>query len=188
MSFENGFHGTVGCSRSATFTDIRNVINKSKFIIHVLFLGNSRPQLKDIENYVVIKCATNWKQLGKSLDIDDDWLNIFEKDNPHNCVNCCSRMLSEWLDSNPDASWAILLDAVNKTQNALNKEPEKLADKLPDIVGKLDSAADKLPKAVDQLCETIDKLPEVVSKVHNVEGTNSDNFTGNYDYGRYVAN
>ena len=146
-----------------------------KFIYNLLansssvFLGNSRPELKNIENYVVIKCATMWKQLGKNLDIDDDLLNIIEKDNPDSCENCCSKMLSEWLDLNPNASWRILLDAVNKAQSTtrIPKKLETAADKLPDTVEKLDTAADKLPDAVEKLDTAADKLPDAVEKLGN---------------------
>ena len=63
---------------------------------------------------MVTKCATNWQQLGKNLEINDDLLNIIEKDYPHDCERCCSKMLSEWLDLTPDASWKILYDAMDK--------------------------------------------------------------------------
>ena len=81
-----------------------------------MFLGNERPQLKDISNYVVIKCAANWKHLGRSLNIKEDLLSIYEKDDPNNCEDCCIRMLSEWLDLTPHASWEMLLNAANDSQ------------------------------------------------------------------------
>ena len=87
-----------------------------------MLLGNKRAGLKDIENYVVIKCATNWKQLRKNLDIDDDWLNIFETDNPHNCVNCCSKILSEWLDLNPNTSWEFNITGCSKQSTKCCKQ------------------------------------------------------------------
>ena len=81
-----------------------------------IILGNEIPQLKDISNYVVIKCATKWKHLGRNLNIEEDLLSIYEKDNPNNCEDCCIRMLSEWLDSTPDASWEMLLNSANNLQ------------------------------------------------------------------------
>ena len=151
------------------------------------FLGDQRPQLKDIDNFVVIKCAPNWKQLGRSLDLDDTLLNIIEMDYPYDCERCCSKMLSEWLDVTPNASWKILNNAMEKIQNEPNKLPdavEKLdtvvnklsstvkefdvaANKLPDTVKKLNSAVDKLPETGDQLCETV-KLSKPIGKVLQV--------------------
>ena len=133
-----------------------------------MFVGNKRPELKDIEDHVVIKCAPIWKRLGQNLDIDDDLLNIIEKDSPQDCVNCCSKMLHEWLDTNPNASWGILLDAVNKAQNASNmmsKTLDTAADKLPDTVEKLDTAVEKLPSTVEKLDTAADKLPDTVDRL-----------------------
>lgn len=139
------------------------------------FLGNKRPLLQDIDNYVVIKCATNWKELGRNLNIHEDFLNIIEKDNPYNCENCCSKMLSDWLESTPNASWAILLDAMDKTKNKLTNTSENLdtvddmldnaANKLPVAVEKLDSFADKLDATADKLDTEMDKLPDIVEKL-----------------------
>ena len=75
---------------------------------------------------MVVKYAANWKELGKNLNIDEDLLNIIEKDYPHDCENCCSKMLSDWLDLTPEASWQILLDAVDKLQDKLNTVVDKL--------------------------------------------------------------
>ena len=104
-------------------------------------LGNERPQLKDIDNYIVIKCAANWKQLGKNLNINEDLLNIIEKNYP-DCEDCCSKMLSDWLDSTPQASWETLLDAVDEMKNT--------SYKVPDTVEKLETVADK-PKVVGKV-------------------------------------
>jgi len=96
----------------------------------------------------MVKYAANWKALGKNLNIDKDLLNIIEKDHPYNCENCCSKMLSDWLDLTPGVSWGILHDAVDKLQDKLNTAADKLdcaSNKLPDTVEKLDTAADRLP-------------------------------------------
>lgn len=87
--------------------------------IHVYILGNEKPQLKDVNNTVVIKCAANWKQLGINLNVSGDILNIIETNNPNDCESCCSEMLRTWLDSTPNATWGILLDAVDKTVGRL---------------------------------------------------------------------
>ena len=147
-----------------------------------MYLGSERPEMKDINNYVVLKCAANWKQLGENLNINEDLLNIIEKDNPNCCEDCCSKMLGDWLDSNVNASWKILLDAVSETLSMSNRVPEELdtaavkfpviiekldiaADKLPDTVERLDIAADKLPDTVERLDTAVDKLPDTVEKL-----------------------
>jgi len=70
--------------------------------------------LKDIDNYVVPKCAADWMQLGKHLNIKEHLLNIIEKDNLNDCERSCSKMLSDWLDMHSCASWGELIDAVDK--------------------------------------------------------------------------
>ena len=57
-------------------------------------------------------------QLGRNLNLNEDLLKITEKDNLHDCKKCCTKMLSTWLDSTPEASWEMLLDAVEKTQGS----------------------------------------------------------------------
>ena len=161
-------------------------------------LGNNRPTLRDINNHVVMKCATYWKQLGKNLDIDEDLLNIIEKDNPDKCEDCCDRMLSEWLDLNPTASWGILFDAMNKVQGTLNSYSaenfETGADKLPNTVQKLDSAtekldtvADKLPDSVQKIDTAANKLPGVVEKLSSAAGQLHDIGTLSTAAGKYIC-
>ena len=111
---------------------------------------------------MVIKCASIWKQLGENLNIDEDLLNIIDKDNPNNCENCCSEVLSLWLDLNSNATWSILLDAVDKTKNTINK--------VPDMVEKLDATADKLPDTVERLETAVSKGPKKAGKMHIQNG------------------
>ena len=147
----------------------------------IIITGNKRPQLKDINDYVVIKCAANWEQLGKNLNINECLLSNIKKDCPR-CEDCCSQMLNDWLDSTPNASWGMLLNAIDKVQSTLTNAVEnlaenqnkKLADKLPDTVEKLDIAADKLPDAIEKLDTVADKLPDTVEKLN----TATDKFLG----------
>lgn len=124
-----------------------------------------------------IKFAPYWKQLGRNLNITEDLLSVIETDCPHSFESCCSKMLSEWLDSTPNASWGMLYDAVDKTQNMLSRLPDtadKLyaaAEKLPGTVDKLESAAEQLnefPKAVDQFCKAIKIFGEYVTHYSSI--------------------
>ena len=74
--------------------------------------------MKDIEDYVVPKLATQWKELGKQLNIDQYSLNILQKDYPNDCKKCCSKMLGDWLEENTrqNATWEILHNAIDKLQ------------------------------------------------------------------------
>ena len=39
-----------------------------------ILLGKEKPLMKDVEDYVVIKLASQWKELGNQLNIDKDSL------------------------------------------------------------------------------------------------------------------
>ena len=40
-------------------------------------------------------------------------MDNIEHDHPTNCETCCSKMLAEWLQSNPAACWEDLITAVD---------------------------------------------------------------------------
>jgi len=82
-------------------------------------IGGERPQLKDIDNHVVPRWAPQWKQLGRQLNIADHLLNIIDHNYHNDCEECCSKMLSNWLDENESSS--ITWDAI---YNALVNLPE----------------------------------------------------------------
>ena len=86
------------------------------------YVGNEKPKLKDLNNYVAVNFATNWKQLGRNLDIREDILKIIEKNYPQDCEECCSRMLSQWLELTPNATWGMLLEVVDKIGPLENHE------------------------------------------------------------------
>jgi len=65
---------------------------------------------------VAVKYATNWKQLGKNLNVQDEILKIIEKDYGPECEECCSRMLNQWIEVTPNATWGMLLEAVDKIE------------------------------------------------------------------------
>ena len=74
--------------------------------------GSQRPKLDDLNNRVVPWWAPQWRQLGKLLEVGAHLMNIIEHDHPNDCETCCSKMLTEWLDNTPTASWESLITAV----------------------------------------------------------------------------
>ena len=96
------------------------------YMVHI-YLGNEKPQLKDLYDYVAVHYATNWKRLGRNLNIGENLLQMIEKDYPHNCEECCSQMLNNWLELTPDATWGILVEAVDKVQSMQGIIPEEFA-------------------------------------------------------------
>jgi len=65
-------------------------------------------------NHIVPKWASTWKQLGEHLNIEDYLLKNIEKDYSNDCEGSCSKMLQEWLDMNSNASWEVLIKALDK--------------------------------------------------------------------------
>ena len=118
-----------------------------------------------------MKYAAIWKDLGRNLEIDYNVLNIIEKDCPNNCEECCSKMLREWMDITPNASWEMLYNAVDKTNVEISEvsyivdKLNALVNKLPDAVEKIDTAADVLPDAIDKLFTVADLLPNTVENI-----------------------
>ena len=85
-------------------------------IIFHIFVGNSRPTLKDLWDLVVTKVAHKWKDLGLQLLQPDqaNMLNVIEANHPHDVESCCKRVLEKWLDtsSSTDATWNQLIGAL----------------------------------------------------------------------------
>ena len=62
---------------------------------------------------MVPQWAPKWRQLGTQLKFNHYLMDIIEHDHPYDCETCCSKMFSEWLDINPDASWEDIIHAVD---------------------------------------------------------------------------
>jgi len=83
-----------------------------------------------LNNFVVPKFATSWRQLGAQLNIENHLLRIIEKDHPHDCEGCCSKMLQEWLDLDSTASWEILINALHALDDDVTTSTKSLLVKL----------------------------------------------------------
>ena len=67
-----------------------------------------------IGNHIVPQWAPHWRQLGSELQVDDDLMEIIEKDHSNNCQRCCFMMLEEWIHRNPSASLEDLIVATDR--------------------------------------------------------------------------
>ena len=45
-------------------------------------------------------------------------MDIIEYDHRNDCETCCSRMLSEWLDNTPHATWENLINATDNLSSS----------------------------------------------------------------------
>ena len=81
-----------------------------------MLLEHDRPSRRDLGIYVVPSVATRWKALGEFL-LDPDLieighLEIIEKNNSHDVVECCKQMFKKWLETDKYASWKQLIRAL----------------------------------------------------------------------------
>ena len=79
-----------------------------------------KPTSKDLPHYVIPYCAAQWKILGDLLGIPSHKIQLIEKNFHHIVEDCCRELLQTWLQSNTEASWKILLSALNSPAIHLN--------------------------------------------------------------------
>ena len=88
-------------------------------IISFSLLENDRPSRTDLNIHVVPSVAIKWKALGEVLlhrdIVETGYLEIIEKDNPKDVVECCKQMFIKWLETDKDASWERLLTALQSS-------------------------------------------------------------------------
>ena len=88
------------------------------FIFVYLLLGCDRPLLKDLYKHVVPLVADKWRDIGVHLlhptIIDDRVLEVIAADHPHSVEGCCKSMFEKWLETQKDANWNKLLEAIKK--------------------------------------------------------------------------
>ena len=80
----------------------------------VNLLVDEKPLMKDIDNRVIEKCASKWKELGSQLNMGDHLIRNIEHDYPNDCERCCRIMLSKWLEETAHPTWGILKSALDK--------------------------------------------------------------------------
>ena len=82
-----------------------------------MYVENEKPELRDLYDYVAVTYGSKWKLLGRILNIREDLLRNIENDYPQDCEECCGRMLNDWLELTPDATWQTLLHAIDRVQS-----------------------------------------------------------------------
>ena len=75
---------------------------------------NSQPKLKDLYNLITPEYAAHWKDIGALLDVKKGILDGIERNFPSNVSWCSNELLEKWLESNEDASWKKLIQAIDK--------------------------------------------------------------------------
>ena len=74
------------------------------------------PLLKDLYDHVVPSVADKWRDIGvhllHSTLISSRVLEVIAADHPQSVEGCCKSMFKKWLDTEKDASWNHLLEAI----------------------------------------------------------------------------
>ena len=75
---------------------------------------SSRPFLRDLVNRVLPHVAVKWYELGLELLhlANEHELKIIEKDAKDDAKMSCMKMFEKWLDSDEEASWEKLIQAL----------------------------------------------------------------------------
>ena len=96
------------------------VTHDQSLLMIIMYTGDSRPILRDLYDQVVPSIADKWKDLGvQLLDpslIDQRVLEVIAADHPHSVEDCCESVFEKWLNTQEDASWQQLLEALKSVQ------------------------------------------------------------------------
>ena len=96
------------------------VTHDQSLLMIIMYTGDSRPILRDLYDQVVPSIADKWKDLGvQLLDpslIDQRVLEVIAADHPHSVEGCCKSVFEKWLNTQEDASWQQLLEALKNVQ------------------------------------------------------------------------
>ena len=75
-------------------------------------LGDARPTLEELCRHITPEHASNWRKIGIQLGIFFSDLNAIEQVYPGLHEICCNEMFEKWLQSDPNATWNNVFDAV----------------------------------------------------------------------------
>ena len=83
------------------------------YILHVT--GDDTPLMKELDTNVVHQYASQWKQLGLKLGLQQYDINNISEDHTHitdRSITCCEAMLEKWLQFISSPTWGKLDDVI----------------------------------------------------------------------------
>ena len=95
-------------------------LNTTSICTLISLTGADRPEMRDLNKYVVEQQAPQWETLGLELGLMDYHIAIIDKNHSNDSVTSCRMMLQKWLDTDPLASWSKLDDAVKKIRSPMS--------------------------------------------------------------------
>ena len=75
--------------------------------------ASRKPELSELMEYVGVKAGVKWPAIGLKLGITNAKLNAIDKDCRGKTDDCCREMFDHWLNTNPDANWREVIEALN---------------------------------------------------------------------------
>lgn len=78
---------------------------------------------------VIQEIASEWYEVAVALGIKSSAINIISTDCRGHCVRGCTKMMSDWIDSQQEVTWEHLIDALHRAgYDALAKDIKCLCD------------------------------------------------------------
>ena len=71
------------------------------------------PHLKELAKHFTPNYSSYWKKIGIYLKIEKGRLDAIESNYPADVDRCCNEMFSLWLDTDPNAIWSKVCDAID---------------------------------------------------------------------------
>lgn len=80
-----------------------------------LFIEKTKPEMKKLAECVTPKWAVYWKSIGRLLCIPKGQLDILGEDYSGKVERCCNEMFAAWLDTDLNATWEKVLEAIESS-------------------------------------------------------------------------
>ena len=86
--------------------------------------GNDKPTIQELSRFVIHQYATQWKDVGALLGLQDYKIANIASDYRNQCVDACREMLSLWLRSNASPTWGKLDDTIKSLMAISSSKPK----------------------------------------------------------------
>ena len=89
------------------------------------FVGNNKPDWRDLESKIVTQCGAYWDKLGLKLGLPKHVIDNIDMDHayhPQRSVACCREVLVQWLQQIPLPTWGKLEDAIKEVEEDITLE------------------------------------------------------------------
>ena len=84
-------------------------------LAHQVFVVNTAPKMKHLNQYVIPKIAADWKKVADSLEFDIHTIRIIERKCQNNPLESCDELMRDWLSSGVGIKpkiWSTLIAAL----------------------------------------------------------------------------